>query len=253
MRRALLLATKADPSAAARDDNLPLLSSLVTSRDRILTCPICHVRKEKRFCLALHDRICSQCCGEQREVTLECPSECPYLQQARRHEKPRDFGSELPEEMFPSIEIGQEFLHRNEPLIGGLLRTLLRLSTVDRKLKDRELIAALTSMARSYQTLVGSGLVYQEASANPAQLTIIDVLRRSIDEFRAVEQQHLGYTALRDSDVLKALVFMIRLATLNTSGRPLSHAFIDGLEERFPQPAPAGGPATAPGSRIILP
>ena len=218
-----------------------------------MTCPICHIRKEKRFCLALHDRICPQCCGEQREITLECPSECPYLQQARQHEKPRDFGGKLPEEMFPSVEITQDFLHRNEPLIGGLLQTLLRLAVADRQLIDRELLGALTAMARSYQTLVSSGLVYQEASANPAQLAIIDVFRRSIDEFRAVEQQHLGYTALRDSDVLKGLVFIIRLATLHTSGRPLSRAFIDGLQEHFPQAGAAGEANAATGSRIILP
>jgi len=218
-----------------------------------MTCPICHIRKEKRFCLALHDRICPQCCGEQREVTLECPSECPYLQQARQHEKPRDFGGKLPEEMFPSLELTQDFLQRNEPLIAGLLQTLLRLSAADRKLKDRELIGALTAMARSYQTLVASGLVYQEPSANPAQSAIIDVLRGSIEEFRKLEQQHLGYTALRDSDVLKALVFMIRLALLNTSGRPLSRAFIDSLHNRFPGPGAAGDLSLSSGSRIILP
>jgi hypothetical protein len=218
-----------------------------------LTCPICHLRKEKRFCLALHDRICPQCCGEQREVTIECPSECPYLQQARQHEKPRDFGGKLPDELFPSVEITHDFVHRNQPLMAGLLQTLLRLSAADRKLKDRELIGALTSMARSYQTLVASGLVYQEPSANPAQLAIIDVLRRSVDEFRGVEQQHLGYTALRDSDVLKALVFIIRLASLETSGRPLSRAFIDSLHERFPEPGATGDLAAQAGSRIILP
>ena len=233
-----------------------------TSRSRLaarsyqgtfLTCAICHVRKEKRFCLALHDRICPQCCGEQREVTIECPSECPYLQQARQHEKPRDFGEKLPDEMFPAVELTQDFLHRNEPLIAGLLQTLLRISAADRKLKDREIIAALTTMARSYQTLVASGLVYQETLANPAQLAIIDTLRRSVEEYRQVQQQHLGYTPLRDSDVLKALVFMIRLAHLHTSGRPLSCAFIDSLHERFPAPGPAGDMAAQTGSRIILP
>ena len=76
-----------------------------------LSCPICNLRKEKRFCLAVHDRICPQCCGEQREVTLECPSECSYLQQARQHEKPRDFPENPPEEMFPAIRLeGRSFV-----------------------------------------------------------------------------------------------------------------------------------------------
>ena len=51
-----------------------------------MSCVICEIRKEKRVCPAVHGRICAQCCGEQREVTLDCPSDCPYLQQAREHE-----------------------------------------------------------------------------------------------------------------------------------------------------------------------
>jgi len=219
----------------------------------LLTCPICHARKEKRFCLALHDRICPQCCGEQREVTLDCPSECIYLQQARQHEKPQDWGEKLPEEFFPAVELTQDFLRRNEPLIAGLLQTALRISHSDRKLTDREIFGALTNMARSYQTLVASGLVYQEASANPAQLAIVHTLQQSVEEFRNLEQQHLGYTALRDSDVLKALVFMIRLAHMHTSGRRLSRGFIDFLRERFPEPSAAPSLGAEAGSRIILP
>ena len=218
-----------------------------------MTCVICHLRKEKRFCLALHDRICPQCCGEQREVTLECPAECPYLEQARQHEKPHDFGEKLADELFPSIELTQDFLHRYEALIAGLLQTLARIAQAERTLKDREIIAALSTMASSYQTLVSSGLVYQETSANPAQLAIVDTLRASVEEFRKLEQQHLGYAALRDNDVLKALVFMIRLAHLHTSGRPLSRAFIDGLRERFPGLTSSGEVATETGNRIILP
>ena len=218
-----------------------------------MTCPICHVRKEKRFCLALHDRICPQCCGEQREVSLDCPSECPYLQQARQHEKPREVGDKLPEELLPSVELTEDFLMGHEALIAGLLQTLLRVSQADRNLKDREIVGALTNMAHSYHTLVTSGLVYQEASANPAQLAIVDLLRRSLEEFRRLEQQHLGYTALRDSDVLRALVFMIRLAYMHTSGRPLSRRFIDYLQERFPEPKQSGELAAEGGSRIILP
>jgi hypothetical protein len=218
-----------------------------------LTCAICHIRKEKRFCLALHDRICPQCCGEQREVTLECPAECPYLQQARLHEKPRDPGDKPSDELFPSVELTEEFLRRHDGLISGLLQRLLQIAQADRALKDRDIINALTTMAHSYQTLISSGLVYQETSANPAQVAIIDTLRGSVEEVRKLEAQHLGYTALRDADVLRALVFMIRVAHLQTSGRPLSRAFLDNLREKFPASASASAPATESGSRIIIP
>ena len=54
-----------------------------------MPCALCRTRKEKRFCPAVHDRICAVCCGTEREVSLDCPGDCPYLQQARTHEKPR--------------------------------------------------------------------------------------------------------------------------------------------------------------------
>jgi hypothetical protein len=203
-----------------------------------LSCPICHKRKEKRFCLALHDRICPQCCGEQREVTLDCPSECEYLQQARQHEKPRELSDAERTELFPKVEIRADFLERYEPFIGGLMQTLLGAAQGDRNLKDGSVLGALSAMATSYQTLVASGLVYQEATPNPSQAAIIETLQRAIEEFRKLEQQHLGYTALRDSDVLKALVFIIRLGHVHTSGRPLSRAFLDYLRAQFPEPPP---------------
>jgi len=218
-----------------------------------LSCPICHLRKEKRFCPAVHDRICAQCCGEQREVTLDCPSECPYLQQARQHEKPREPEGELPQEMFPAIKLREDFLLRHEPLMAGVLQTLGKIAQGDRGLRDRELIAAMANMVRSYQTLIGSGLVYQEAVPNPAQEAIISTLTRLFEEFRGVERQHLGYTTLKDRDVLEALVFTLRLAHLHTSGRPLARGFIDFLHERFPVAQAAVSGDGESGGRIIMP
>ena len=218
-----------------------------------LSCPICNLRKEKRFCLARHDRICAQCCGEQREVTLECPAECTYLQQARLHEKPREATENPPDEMFPAIRLREDFLDQHEPLIFGVLATLGKVSRSDRYLKDRELIGALANMVRSQQTLIVSGLVYEESVPNPAQQAVIATLRQVLQEFRDVEAQHLGYTRLKDSDVLQALVFTLRLAHLHTSGRPLARGFVHFLQERFPEAPGAPGPASVTGSRIIVP
>jgi hypothetical protein len=218
-----------------------------------LICPICNLRKEKRFCLARHDRICAHCCGQQREVTIDCPAECTYLQQARLHEKPRDFPEDPPDEMFPAIGLRQDFLEQHQPLIGGLLATLARLSRADRQLTDRELIGALANMARSQQTLVSSGLVYEDALPNPAQQALLGTLRQVLDEYREVEKQHLGYVRLKDADILHALVFTLRLAHVHTSGRPLSRAFIHFLQARFVEEnGPLAGAGEA-GSRIIIP
>jgi hypothetical protein len=218
-----------------------------------LSCAICSVRKEKRFCSAIHGRICPQCCGEQRELTLDCPSDCTYLQQARQHQEPRRLEDVPAAELFSSIEISEQFLREAEPLLMGVWHTLARRYAADPKLTDREVIGALANMAKSYQILVGSGLVYQEATPGLAQQAIMEALGRLLEEFRALEQKHLGYAALKDGDVLKALVFSLRLAHMHTSGRLLSRGFLDFLREQFPEKTPAIAPADEEASRLIVP
>jgi hypothetical protein len=218
-----------------------------------LSCAICSVRKEKRFCPAVHGRICSQCCGEQREVTLDCPSDCPYLQQARQHEDPRRLEDLPAEEIFPTIEVSEQFLREHEPLMVGVWHTLSRRYAADRNLTDREVIGALANMAKSLQTLVSSGLVYEEALPSLAQQAIIDALRQLLQEFHELENKHRGHSTLKDADVLKTLVFTLRLAHMQTSGRPRSRRFLDFLRERFPDGQSSIATADEPSSRIIVP
>ena len=218
-----------------------------------MSCAICGDRKEKRFCLAVHGRICPQCCGEQREFTLDCPSECPYLQQARQHEKPRQLEDAPPQEVFPKIELSDEFLRDREPVISGILQTLGRLSRSDRSLTDREAIAALANLATSYQTLIGSGLVYAQVPTSFAQQALIEAVRQLLEEFRQVEREHLGHSTLKDAEVLKVLVLTLRLAHINTSGRPRSRGFLEFLHQQFPAAQSSIAAADEPGSRIIMP
>jgi hypothetical protein len=72
-------------------------------------------------------------------------------------------------------------------------------------------------------------------------------------EFREAEQQHIGHTRLRDSDVLKALVFLLRLGLGRTSGRPKSRAFVDFLVAQFPAKESAIAGPEESGSRIVIP
>src|SRR5690349_23947383 len=102
-----------------------------------VSCAICEKRKEKRFCPAIHGRICPQCCGEQREVTLDCPSECVYLQQARAHEKPRSTEQLDAADIFLQVEIRETFLHQHEHLVVGLSFALAKATKADRALADR--------------------------------------------------------------------------------------------------------------------
>jgi hypothetical protein len=218
-----------------------------------VSCVICEKRKEKRFCPAVHGRICPQCCGEQREVTLDCPSDCVYLQQAREHEKPRPIESLDPAALFLQIEIGDQFIYEHEHLVMGLTYALAKSAKGDRLLKDSDLIAALTSLAKTYETLVNSGLHYETAITGVNQQAVALELQTMLKEYREAEQKHVGYVRLRDSEILRALVFLVRMAHGRTSGRPKSRAFVDFLFAQFPeQPSALAAPAEV-GSRIITP
>jgi len=200
-----------------------------------VSCAICEKRKEKRFCPAVHGRICPQCCGEQREVTLDCPADCVYLQQAREHEKPRPIQDLDQASLFLQVEVTDQFLYEREHLIMGLSYALAKSARGDRSLADRDLIAALTSLTKSYETLVNSGLHYELPVAGIGQQAIAAEVQKLIKEYREAEQKHMGYVRLRDSEVLRALVFLVRMAHGRTSGRPKSRAFIDFLFAQFPE------------------
>jgi len=218
-----------------------------------LSCPICGIRKEKRFCPALHDRICPQCCGEQREVTLDCPSTCTYLIQAREHEKPRSADQIDPGALFLQIELPDQFMYEKEHLLMGLTYALAQAARADHSLNDQDLIATLTLLAESYERRINSGLHYEQPLTRDSQRRAAAQVETMVKEYREAEQKHTGYSTLRDSDVLRALVFLVRLAQGRTSGRPKSRAFVDFLFSQFPEKE---SPVLTPqetGSRIIIP
>jgi len=218
-----------------------------------LSCAICEIRKEKRFCPAIHGRICPQCCGEQREVTLDCPSDCPYLQQAREHEKPRPADQFEAESLFLQVEISEQFTYEREHLLMGLSYALAKAAHADRSLNDRDLMAALSAMCMSYERLVNSGLHYEQPLTGRALQAVAAQVETMLKQFREIEQKERGYSTLRDSDVLKALVFLVRLGHGRTSGRPKSRAFIDFLFAQFPERQSALVTPQEAGSRIIVP
>ncbi len=218
-----------------------------------MRCAICQKRKEKRFCPAVHGQICPQCCGEQREVTLDCPSECVYLQQAREHEKPRRAEDLDRAALFLQVEVSDHFLHERERVLTGLAFTLAKSARNNRSLTDQDLIAALTAMARQYEILVNSGLHYETPIASLGQQTVVAEVQNNLKQYHEAEQKHLGYSTLHDSGVLKALVFLVRMAHGHTSGRPKSRAFVDFLFAKFPEKNSVIATADEAGSRVIMP
>ena len=218
-----------------------------------MPCAICEIRKEKRFCPAVHGRICPQCCGEQREVTLDCPSDCPYLIQAREHEKPRPADRIDPAGLFLQVEVPDQFMYEKEHLLMGLTYALAKAARTDRSLNDQDLIAAISTSATSYERRVNSGLHYEQPLTSESRRKAALEIENMVKEYREAEQKHMGYSSLRESEVLKALVFLLRLAQGRTSGRPKSRAFVEFLFAQFPERESAVVTPQEAGSRIIVP
>lgn len=218
-----------------------------------MSCSICEKRKEKRFCPAVHGRICPQCCGEQREVTLDCPSTCPYLLQAREHEKPRRI-EELDQNLtLPQVQISERFVYEHDHLIAGLTFAMSKAIRSDHNFTDNQIFGALAALAKSYETLINSGLHYDMPLAGLGQQSLIAEIQQIVKEYRETEHKHVGFARLRDSDVLGGLVFLLRMGLSRSSGRPKSRAFADFVVERFPEQPPSPADAGRSSNSIILP
>jgi len=108
-------------------------------------------------------------------------------------------------------------------------------------------------MTKKQETLVNSGLHYETPIASLSQQSVIAEVHKMLKEYREAEQKHLGYSRLHDSDVLGALVFLVRMGHARTSGRPKSRAFVDFVLAQFPEKQSAVIAPGEVGSRLIIP
>ena len=196
-----------------------------------MKCQICDTRKPRRHCPGVNGEICSICCGNEREVTISCPLDCPYLVEARLHEKRQELNpDEVPNK---DIAVTEEFLHEHEPLFVFLSSRLLEAALASPGAVDSDLREALQSLIRTYRTLQ-SGLYYETKPANLIAAGIHDRMQEAVDGLRK-ELTEKNATPIRDAEVLGTLVFLERIELHENNGRPKGRAFIDYLRAYFPQ------------------
>jgi len=213
-----------------------------------MSCPICEKRPPKRFCPAKGEKICAVCCGREREVTIDCPSDCSHLLAAHRYEA--EHRKPIPAEEFPyrDIQVSVDFVYERWPVITGLATTILGFQIQNKELNDAAAYAAIEALAETYRTL-GTGIYYECPPAAPLAHALYGQLGQFLQEFRKNQSARVGYTAPKDSDIFQLLVFLLRVSKQESNGRPRSRAFLDFLRARFPLPAEAQKET----SRIIVP
>ncbi len=214
-----------------------------------MTCPICGKRPPKRFCPAKGEKICAICCAREREVTIDCPSDCPYLVVAHRYEA--EHRSPISPEEFPyrDIQFPVDFVYERWPAVTAIAAAILAFQVQHRDLHDSAVYSALESLAEMYRTL-GSGIYYERPPAAPPARALYAQISQSLQEFQKSESGRSNFPGLKDSDIFQLLVFLLRLGKQESNGRPRSRAFLDFLRARFPL-SPDAVPQDTP--RIIIP
>ena len=188
----------------------------------------------------MQGEICPQCCGEQRENTIDCPSDCEHLREARLREVPPPVSeADIPNR---DIHLTEEFVREHEPAVFALA-VALRRAMEEFRAVDFDAREALAAMIRTYRTLE-SGLIYETQPTNPYAAGILDRLKSGVEQIRKGLEQEAGMSLLRDADVLGVLVFLERLELQHNNGRRRGRAYLDFLRLYLPEPAPAA--ATQP-------
>ncbi|HLY17811.1 MAG TPA: hypothetical protein VKR61_11345 [Bryobacteraceae bacterium] len=195
-----------------------------------MACAICGIRKPRRFCPGVHGDICTLCCGNEREVTVDCPFDCTYLQEARKHEHTQPVNPDT----FPNqdIRIKEEFLEEHEALLAAMARILLDAALDTSGTVDIDMRDALDALVRTYRTMQ-SGVLYESRPVNALAGQIFDFTQKKLEEYREAEREKLMSSRTRDSDVLLLLVFLQRLELDRNNGRPRGRAFMDFLRGFF--------------------
>lgn len=213
-----------------------------------MNCPICGKRPAKRFCPAKGEKICAVCCGEHREVTIDCPPDCSYLIAAHRYEAEHRKPMSSDEVPYSAVFVPVDFVYEHWPVVSGIGDTILRLQREHRDLRDADAFAAIEALAETYRTL-GTGIYYERPPELPVARGLYGAIGQFLQQFRKSESSRAGFVTLKDSDVFHVLVFLLRLIKQETNGRPRSRAFLDFLRQRMPLPAQPEREAP----RIIIP
>lgn len=210
-----------------------------------MPCPICEKRPPRRLCPAKGETICAVCCGTEREVTIDCPSDCTYLHASRRYDLERREvdRSKVP---FADTRIPASFVMEHEELLLALSYALCAAARDNRLVADSDVVASLQALAETYKTLT-SGIYYEKLPDFRVQREIYDALKLAIEEFKKVATQRAGIGSLKDSEIRDALIFLAQLGATHTNGRPKGRAFLDFLRSQFKP-----GEFSKPASNIVL-
>jgi hypothetical protein len=197
-----------------------------------VSCPICEKRKGARFCPAKGERICTVCCGTEREVTIDCPPDCVHLLAAHRyedeHERALPADTPLLDEKIP-----RDAIHMHQDVLAGLAFAAAKFCAAQPHATDPDVLAAFQALAETYRTL-RSGIYYEKPPQALIPRDLYSALAAYLSEARQPGSGRAATAHVKDSEVFFLLVFLYRMGLLRTNGRPRARRFIEFLRGQFP-------------------
>ncbi|MGH9679824.1 MAG: hypothetical protein ACRD4Y_07720, partial [Candidatus Acidiferrales bacterium] len=201
-----------------------------------------------RYCPAKDEMICAVDCGTEREITIDCPSDCPYLIAAHRWEREHPKPLAENEVPFPDVSVPADLIRTRSAMLSGIGYTVVNYAQGQRALADSDVLAATHALAETYRTLV-SGIYYEKPPDNLDAAGLYAALAKFIEEGKKHEAEHPEFPALKDVEIFQLLVFFERFGRLRSNGKSRTRAFLEFLRSQFPNEA---NPAKEE-PRIILP
>jgi hypothetical protein len=130
-----------------------------------MSCPICHIRKPRRACPALHQTICPVCCGTKRLTEIQCPENCIYLTSAREHpaavvKRQQEHDVAI---LLPTLHALTERQHQ----LFFLFQSVIARHTPEgfARLVDDDVAEAAGAVAATFET-AARGVIYEHAVAS---------------------------------------------------------------------------------------
>jgi hypothetical protein len=198
----------------------------------IVLCPICGKRKPTRFCPAKGEKICAVCCGTEREVTIDCPVDCPYLIAAHRYEDEhqREIPADTP---LLDVKVPADLVHTHQQLMAAIAFSIAKFCASHAETTDSDVLVGLQALAETQRTLT-TGIYYETQPTGLIARELYSAVNSFLNELKRQVQQ-AGRATPKDSDIFHLLIFLYRMGLLRTNGRPRSRRFIEFLRSQFPE------------------
>jgi hypothetical protein len=198
------------------------------------TCPLCSARSAKRFCPAKDVRICAVCCGEKREIEIDCPSSCSYLKASRSYEFEKPVLD--PDLQARMRKFDDNFVQRYQYVLAVINAGIVEERLGSGWLVDSDVIEVYKALGTTLRTL-SSGIYYESLPEGPVRLSLFRRLKSALDELMQPDPS-AQRPLLKSSEAVEVMDFITLVAQLNTTVRPRSRRYLDWTAETFGYPHP---------------